>query len=434
MSGLYPQVAELEAQNAALGGKAGGYSDERGPLVAEARLQVASDDGRCAGELHKKGGTRSGLLNRHNWSLRTFWVRTELADGENYELLYFKGSPDYAKGAAALRKAAKGSLPLAGCTVVEASTGHRSKGVGFEFQLFGARSGAFEMYAETLEARSRWCETLRYVISVANARARWLQGERSASLGLAAQLGGLEAEPSTAALAGAVKVKAKKDKAGTLFAGKKTNYSAAATTFQPEADPRDDSDDDDYAAGAAPAAAALGDGATCALRVEVDADAYPPQSAARAEFLDAFARDVAEALDDAAFSYEGEAEPLRVAPADVRVLGLAPAPELDWMCLVEFELFPGGGGDEKAYEAADRAATRGAAARKLAALVKDADSPLYEGDVACFVDRDFTAGLFGVEEAAPAKAEAPLSPDPAVAAVLARYDAARAPPSLDGAR
>ena len=269
----------------------------------------------------------------------------------------------------------------------------------------------------------------RYVISVANARARWLQGERSASLGLAAQLGGLEGEPSTAALAGAVKVKAKKDKAGTLFAGKKTNYSAAATTFQPEADPRDDSDDDDYAAGAAPAAAALGDGATCALRVEVDADAYPPQSAARAEFLDAFARDVAEALDDDAFSYEGEAEPLRVAPADVRVLGLAPAPELDWMCLVEFELFPGGGGDEKSYEAADRATTRGAAVRKLAALVKDADSPLYEGDVACFVDRDFTAGLFGVEEAAPAKAEAPLSPDPAVAAVLARYDAARAPPS-----
>ena len=148
----------------------------------------------------------------------------------------------------------------------------------------------------------------RYVISVANARARWLQGERSASLGLAAQLGGLEAEPSTAALAGAVKVKAKKDKAGTLFAGKKTNYSAAATTFQPAAAPRDDSDDDDYAAGAAPAAAALGDGATCALRVEVDADAYPPQSAARAEFLDAFARDVAEALDDAAFSYEGEAQ------------------------------------------------------------------------------------------------------------------------------
>ena len=147
----------------------------------------------------------------------------------------------------------------------------------------------------------------RYVISVANARARWLQGERSASLGLAAQLGGLEGEPSTAALAGAVKVKAKKDKAGTLFAGKKTNYSAAATTFQPAADPRDDSDDDDYAAGA-PAAPALGDGATCALRVEVDADAYPPQSAARAEFLDAFARDVAEALDDAAFSYEGEAQ------------------------------------------------------------------------------------------------------------------------------
>lgn len=167
MSGLYPQVAELEAQNAALGGKAGGYSDERGPLVAEARLQVASDDGRCAGELHKKGGTRSGLLNRHNWSLRTFWVRTELADGENYELLYFKGGPDYAKDAAALRKAAKGSLPLAGCTVVEASTGHRSKGVGFEFQLFGARSGAFEMYAETLEARSRWCETLRYVFAAA---------------------------------------------------------------------------------------------------------------------------------------------------------------------------------------------------------------------------------------------------------------------------
>ena len=132
----------------------------------------------------------------------------------------------------------------------------------------------------------------------------------------------------------------------------------------------------------------------------------------------------------APFSGPGEAEPLRVAPADVRVLGLAPAPELDWMCLVEFELFPGGGGgDEKAYEAADRAATRGAAVRKLAALVKDADSPLYEGDVACFVDRDFTAGLFGVEEAAPAKAEAPLSPDPAVAAVLARYDAARAPPS-----
>ena len=148
---------------------------------------------------------------------------------------------------------------------------------------------------------------VRYVISVANARARWLQGERSASLGLAAQLGGLEAEHSTAALAGAVKVKAKKDKAGTLFAGKKTNYSAAATTFQPAADPRDDSDDDDYAPGA-PAAPALGDGATCALRVEVDADAYPPQSAARAEFLDAFARDVAEALDDAAFSYEGEAQ------------------------------------------------------------------------------------------------------------------------------
>ncbi|KAH8048905.1 hypothetical protein JL720_15757 [Aureococcus anophagefferens] len=343
MSGLYPQVAELEAQNAALGGKAGGYSDERGPLVAEARLQVASDDGRCAGELHKKGGTRSGLLNRHNWSLRTFWVRTELADGENYELLYFKGGPDYAKGAAALRKAAKGSLPRGL---------HRRRGVD------------------------------------------------------GPPLGGLEAEPSTAALAGAVKVKAKKDKAGTLFAGKKTNYSAAATTFQPAADPATTR----TTTTTQPSSAApdLGDGATCALRVEVDADAYPPQSAARAEFLDAFARDVAEALDDDDFS---TARRSRCASRGGRACSASRRRRSSTGCASSSSSSsPAAAAATKAYEAADRAATRGAAVRKLAALVKDADSPLYEGDVACFVDRDFTAGLFGVEEAAPRSGAASLTP------------------------
>ena len=273
-----------------LGGS--GYSDEGGPQVDLGRIStVVLRDGHISGPLHKKGGTRSGLLNRHNWALRTFWVRASLGAGENYELSYHKGELNFASGdEAALRRTAKGVLPLAGCSVVEATTSHRSKGVGFEFQLFGAREGgAFEMYAETLEERAAWCAALRYVIAVAAARDRWLRGERSASLGLAAHLGVADDATARTALSGAVKSAALKNQAATMLRGKKAHSSAAAydavgkgggggAAAYSEEEDEDDGDDEDRGERWRPSP----DGVPSTLRVEVDAESYPPQSGARA--------------------------------------------------------------------------------------------------------------------------------------------------------
>ena len=155
--------AELDAQNAALSGTADAL--DGGPVVDPARLGVVDEAGRCCGHLHKKGGSKSAFLNRHNWTMRLFWIRLDLGATENYELSYHKGSPDFdALGEAAVRKTAKGALGLAGCTVVEASTEHASREVGFEFQLCGAREAAFEMYAETEAELRAWAETIRYAI------------------------------------------------------------------------------------------------------------------------------------------------------------------------------------------------------------------------------------------------------------------------------
>ena len=141
----------------------------------------------------------------------------------------------------------------------------------------------------------------------------------------------------------------------------------------------------------------------------------PRRSAARDEFLDAFAADVAAALGD-------------VDLQDVDAEGLAPSPELDWMSVVSFRLFP-----ERARETREdadaRRRLRDTALTRLAALVRDASSELFQGDVACFVDPSCSEGLRpSADDGEPAssleKRSTPMSPDPAVAALLKRYGAA----------
>ena len=127
------------------------------PTVDAAKLQIPD----CSGQLKKTSKSR---LSGRAWKKRWLRVRLDLKDGENYALTYHKKEHDDARM----------TLALAGCAVreLEGADGWR------DFRVFDAHE-AFELRATSTEERRAWIDSLRHVITVADARARWIEANAS---------------------------------------------------------------------------------------------------------------------------------------------------------------------------------------------------------------------------------------------------------------
>ena len=127
------------------------------PAVDPAKLKIEN----CRGPLKKTSKSR---LSGRAWKKRWLRVRLDLKDGENYELTYHKKEHDDARM----------TLALAGCAVreLEGADGWR------DFRVFDAHE-AFELRASSAEERRAWIDSLRHVITVADARKRWLEANTS---------------------------------------------------------------------------------------------------------------------------------------------------------------------------------------------------------------------------------------------------------------
>ena len=119
------------------------------PAVDPTKLKIPD----CRGPLKKTSKSR---LSGRAWKKRWLRVSLDLKDGENYALTYHKKEHDDARM----------TLALAGCAVreLEGADGWR------DFRVFDAHE-AFELRATSTEERRAWIDSLRHVITVADARA-----------------------------------------------------------------------------------------------------------------------------------------------------------------------------------------------------------------------------------------------------------------------
>ena len=127
------------------------------PAVDPTKLKIPD----CRGPLKKTSKSR---LSGRAWKKRWLRVRLDMKDGENYALTYHKKEHDDARM----------TLALAGCAVreLEGADGWR------DFRVFDAHD-AFELRATSTEERRAWIDSLRHVITVADARARWIEANAS---------------------------------------------------------------------------------------------------------------------------------------------------------------------------------------------------------------------------------------------------------------
>jgi hypothetical protein len=143
------------AKSSPAGSRAG--SPRGPPAVDPTKLQIPD----CSGQLKKTSKSR---LSGRAWKKRWLRVRLDINNNENYTLTYHKKEHD----------AARMTLALAGCAVreLEGADGWR------DFRVFDAHD-AFELRATSTEERRAWIDSLRHVITVADARERWIEANAS---------------------------------------------------------------------------------------------------------------------------------------------------------------------------------------------------------------------------------------------------------------
>jgi hypothetical protein len=127
------------------------------PAVDPTKLKIPD----CRGPLKKTSKSR---LSGRAWKKRWLRVRLDINNNENYALTYHKKEHEDARM----------TLALAGCAVreLEGADGWR------DFRVFDAHD-AFELRAASTEERRAWIDSLRHVITVADARARWIEANAS---------------------------------------------------------------------------------------------------------------------------------------------------------------------------------------------------------------------------------------------------------------
>jgi len=156
-----------------------------------------------------------------------------------------------------------------------------------------------------------------------------------------------------------------------------------------------------------------------AVRLDVDPESIPPTTKNRHQFLELFLDDISKALE--------------IIPEMVEVISVKPAPGMDWLTMVEFDINPirmlndePDRDDARYWEQleAERADMRAKLLWTLHDMVNDPSSELYNGFVTCKLDPSFTANLLERE----GDELIPYSTDPDVLAIMEHYKDIQVPP------
>jgi hypothetical protein len=148
------------------------------------------------------------------------------------------------------------------------------------------------------------------------------------------------------------------------------------------------------------------------VRLDVDADSIPPSSTDRHNLLEKFVADVASAL--------------AISNTWVDIISVKPAPGMDWLTLVEFDInvpmVQMEEGEENDYEyiealQAERVEMRSKLLMTLKDLVCDQSSALYNGIITCKLDPSFAENMVD----APEDEVKVYSADPKILAILNKY-------------
>ncbi|GMH63967.1 hypothetical protein TL16_g07046 [Triparma laevis f. inornata] len=309
---------------------------------------------KCCGYLNKKGGSAGssgGLFSkRRNWQKRFFILEHRIGGSENYLLKYY-AKPDDSKP--------KGVLPLDGAEVLEdfeVSKSKKEKEFMFQLKVPG-RKDVFDVQAESQKEKDMWMETLKYVASVASRRGMVMRK----SLGQSEDDSGAE-----------------KDNRQFFVEEDELPPSPRRLRDQKKVEP--------------------------SMRLEIDVHSIPPGSNERAQFVATFQEDVARSL------FGGNMQGGNI----VKVTDVKPAPGMDWLTIVVFDLVVDLGGDES---------TKQALFSKLDNMVGNPNSELFNGMVTCQTDSTYR-GILGRGDDGfdmPATSRPIATQDERVKGVLSRY-------------
>ncbi len=133
------------------------------------------------------------------------------------------------------------------------------------------------------------------------------------------------------------------------------------------------------------------------LRLSVDIKSILPGSNQRFQFEEMLTQDILKVLQDR-----------RAAPLVLQVFGVRPAPGMEWLTIVDFDIFAphadgdGGGEDDTSEQESHSQARKEDALRRLFELVRDPTSAVYNGRVTCNLDPSYSGGVDPGAEVRPA--------------------------------
>jgi len=257
---------------------------------------------------------------------------------------------------------------------------------GNSFLLNYGDEVALTLSAESKEVMKMWIETLENVISVSNMRERMLKELGNMSGGVEGSEEGKKTS-RYAAMKSEMGISATHETSGAMSPARSPSKSLRTNP---------------------------------AVRLDVDAESIPPTSKNRHQFLELFIDDISKALE--------------ILPEMVEVLSVKPAPGMDWLTMVEFDINPirmlqdNERTDPRYLEQLEleRIDMRSKLLWSLHDMVTDPSSILYNGFVTSKLDPTFTANLIDKEEEE--DEIVPYSSDPQVLRIMEQYKDIHVPP------
>jgi Ca2+-binding EF-hand superfamily protein len=355
------------------------------PRVEQDRLrQWDTRRNACCGYLNKKAGKTSSL-SRGKWQKRWFVIKIQLTGHENYTLSYYHGPDD---------RSARQTFPLDNARINIVGGAN----VANAFELICLDDSNITLGADSRAVMQTWVDTLLYVIEVATDRGK-VQRERwggnptdSIALKSARQVQDTAAEAPQRGVA-----VSREDEEVQL-----QKSTSGAFTFQHHRLPT--------------------------VRVNVDINTMPPGSTQRNQFEEMFINDLARALS--------------IQPRFIEIISVKPAPGMDWLTLVEFDLYahedrihePGDDYDEEKEHSlqgeeedeAFMAEKRMELLQSMEEMIKNPSSLLYSGFITSNLDPTYVSHIVTSAETAKAEVEI-ISSDPIITKIMNKYKTVQLP-------